>query len=129
MYMPKGREQLLERFKKLAKREGRSQSHILTELILEYLKKHEHGNPQKTLFPGDDPLPPVEYSKHPVLRRQQVMEDLYATIAKNPGCTMQHLVGAFSYASGLRRETILEYFKTLVVAGKIRRVGSKVYPT
>lgn len=126
VYMPKSHEQIIKRFRKLAKREGKAHSRILLELMIHYLNEHEHGNPQKPLLPGDV-IPPAAYSKHPVVRRKQVMDDLLATVQKNPGVDMLKLAAAFSHASGLRRQTVMEYLQTLLMAKKIRRSGGKLY--
>lgn len=125
VYLPKSHEKLKDRFRKVAKREGRSQSQILLRLMLNYVTEHEPGNPQQPLF---EDLPPPEYSKAPVVRRKQVMDDLFATIKANPGCNVHQLIAKFSRMSGLRRTTIREYIQTLVRAGDVRSKGSKVYP-
>ena len=124
VYLSKRHEKLRERFRRIARREGRSQSQILVQLIMGYVIKHEPGNPQQPLV---DDMPAPEYSKAPVVRRKQVMDDLLATIKSNPGCNVYRLIAKFSEASGLRRTTLREYIRTLSEAGTIRIIGSRVY--
>ena len=116
----------VEAFIKMCKREGISPSKVVCRLIREYVEKKWPGNPQKPLI--EDAAPPVAYSLAPVVRRKQVIDDLKATVKRNPGCNVHRLTAKFSEASGLRRVTIQEYIRTLVQAGSIRMVGSRVYP-
>lgn len=88
--------------------------------------KHEKGNPQKLLHPEND-LPPPEYSRHPVVRRKQVQDDLLATIEKNEGCDMFTLASAFGAKAGMKTKTVMEYLKQLLHARMIRKSGSKLY--
>lgn len=50
-YVPETFRKVLEKFREIAEREGRSASEILRELIREYVRRHEPGNPQRTLDP------------------------------------------------------------------------------
>lgn len=126
VYMPKSAEQVIKRFKKLAKREGRSQSRIIREMMVAYLIQHEHGNPQKPLVPTEV-LPPPEYSRNPVVRRKQVQDDLLATVERNEGCDMMTLANAFGAKAGMRTKTVLEYIRQLLSARLLRKQGSKLF--
>ena len=46
IYLSEGDLPLWDRFKAVAKREGRSMSKVALELIRDYVTKHEPGNPQ-----------------------------------------------------------------------------------
>ena len=48
-YFPKASEHLFRKFKEIADREGRSMSEILEELVRDYVRIHEPGNPQTRL--------------------------------------------------------------------------------
>ena len=46
---------ILEEFKKIAQREGRSKSELAMELIEQYVKNHSEGNPNFTIDQFNDP--------------------------------------------------------------------------
>jgi len=125
-YISKPYVKVYEKFRQICRREGRSPSRVICEMMREYVMKHEHGNPQKQLV--EDETPPIEYSRMPVIRRKQVIDDLLATVKANPGVNIHRLIAKFSEASGLRRVTLQEYMQTLVEAGRVRITGHKVYP-
>jgi len=125
-YISKPYVKVYEKFREICRREGRSPSRVICQMMREYVMKHEHGNPQKPLV--EEAAPPAAYSLAPVVRRKQVMDDLLATIKAHPGVNVHRLIAKFSEASGLRRVTIQEYIRTLVQAGSVRMAGSRVYP-
>jgi len=126
-YISKAYEQIYKSFRKICDREGRSPSRVICQMMRDYVLKHGHGNPQAPLIP--DMNPAIEYSRLPVERRRQVMQDLYDTIKANPGRNVHQLIAKFSIVSGLRRVTLREYLRTLQESGKIKVYGSKVYVT
>jgi hypothetical protein len=126
IYKNKSMEQLFKRFQEICKREGRSQSKVITELILCYVKEHEKGNPQKPLLPTyEKPLYVV--SNFPMERRGQNVEWLLSLINRYPGQTIQFWMARFSRLGNVRMETVKEYLQMLRLAKEIRYVGDKVY--
>ena len=113
---------ILDELKKIAGRERVSVSHVIREAVKEYVKTHKDGNPQKPLFPNMEPweIPMVE-------KRYEKMEWLESVIRRNPGVPVQRAIAIFSRVSGLRRETVVEYLKTLEAARVVKEIGGKLY--
>jgi len=66
VYVPLHYEIIVEKAKKIVRREGRSLSDLIRDLLRDYVRLHEPGNPQLpidrffNLEPEKDPLPPED---------------------------------------------------------------------
>lgn len=126
VYMPRRSEKLIKKFREIATREGRSQSQILVELILCYVKEHEGGNPQRSILPGYE-KPVYVVSQFPMERKVQNTDWLLSLIERNPGKKIMFWVARFSLLAGLTQETVREYLKALHQSKLIVYRGSEVY--
>jgi len=63
-YFPENFDETLEEFEKIAKREGRTVSNLIRQLIRDYVRRHGPGNPQRMLdfFMGKRPAGKVLHS-------------------------------------------------------------------
>jgi len=120
--VPADKLKVLEELDKIARRELVSTSKIILDAITEYIERHQHGNPQKPLFPHIEPWrnPPVE-------KRHENLEWLISLIKNNDGIDEGRLAAKFSAETGLRLETVREYVQTLLMSGTIYRRGGKLY--
>ena len=115
-------EWVMERMRKLAQLEHVSFSEVVKRALEEYVKRHGEGNPQKPLFPEQEPW------ENPMCeRRRENLEWFESVIERNPGAKLHKIVAAFSKASGLKRETVLEYLRTLQMAGVVYERWGKLY--
>ena len=128
VYINKRNEQLWRKFKEISKREGRSFSLVLEQLVFAYVKEHEKGNPQKPLLPAyEKPLYVV--SQFPMERRYDNVEWLKSLIARNPGKSEIFWMHKFAILAGLRPETVAGYIKNLLISKEVVRKKGGLYVT
>jgi len=86
-YFPENFEETLKEFEKIAKREGRSPSQLIRELIRDYVRKHGPGNPQRPLdfFMGRRPPGRV---LHQTCKHASWYEDPYGPFSR-PVCRLK----------------------------------------
>lgn len=121
--IPGDQRALIEKLEELASLEKTNVSELIRRAIKEYVERHREGNPQSTLFPHMKPweMPPVE-------KRRENLEWMESLVERNPGKFNEILlVSVFSRLSGLKRETCIEYLKTLKMAGFIVSRGGRLY--
>jgi len=109
--------------KRLAALEGVSLSQLIVRAIKEYMEKHGEGNPQLTLTGRR--IRPFRFKS--VEARRELLEDLEYVISCNPGILEPTLVAAFGRKWGLREQTVREYVRQLLRAGRVQLRGNKLY--
>jgi len=120
--------QLLAEFEELRWLERCTKSELLRRAIKEYVERHSKGNPQLRLAPKPDArIPTGSLDIFPVERRRKRIEELEELIKANSGQTLTWFRNIFAKHSGLKKETIREYFDILQTLGSIRIIGSRVY--
>jgi len=120
---------LLEQFEELRWLERCTKSELLRRAIKEYVDRHaENGNPQLRLAPKPDArIPTGSLEIFPVERRRERIAELESLIKANSGRPLAWIRNIFAKHSGLKKETIREYFDILQTLGLIRIIGSRVY--
>lgn len=122
--VPQSEEWLIKEVARIAQLDGISESELIRLALKEYVEKHKKGNPQKMLIPHQ----PKIWEAPPVEKRYENLQWLISLVDRNAGKMNQlQLVAQFSSASGLKRETVQEYVRTLLLAKKLYVKEGKVY--
>jgi len=108
--------------KQIAAREKTSVSALLLGLFEEYVERYKQENPEFKFIPTKSELICL-----PAKQAKMWMEQLEELIRLNPGRKWTWYRALFRKHTGLRYETIREYFKVLEDLRLIRLIGSRVY--
>ena len=121
------------KFKELCRREDKTASRKIRELIENYVRDHYPGNPQTSLKEqyADDLVSLLETIAS--LRRDSLRGDRIEALAKyfkyHPeGVNLNVLVSRLCNLWHSKRETVLDYIRVLEMGNRIKIEGLKIYP-